>query len=64
MTESDPIQVNHEDLTLVIEVDGCKYRYADKIHEHEELEYLALRYRAFLKNGTIKSYLTTECKAI
>ena len=58
------VTADEKKLSLTVEVDGCKYRYTDKIHDEIELGYLRDRLEWYDSNNKLDSCLATEFAAI
>jgi len=58
------VTVNTEKLVLIVEVDGRKYRYSDKIHDAQELGYLEDRLKWYDLNNKMNACLATEFSAL
>ena len=58
------VTANEEKLTLIVEVEGRKYRYADKIHDIRELGYLEDRLKWYDTHNKMNICLATEFSAL
>lgn len=58
------VAANEEKLTLIVEVEGRKYRYSDKIHNSDELGYLQDRLKWYEANNKLNTCLATEFSAL